>query len=58
MASIDTNSYRILRILRAIRENWTYLEIFIEANSDRDILGGCIIPDEIARRIKDYLGER
>ena len=55
MASIDTDSYRLLRILRAIRENWPYLETFIEANSDRDILGGCILPDEIAKKILNGL---
>ena len=30
MENIDTDSYRLLRILRAIRENWPYLETFDE----------------------------
>ena len=55
MANVDTNRHRLFRILRAIRENWPYLETFIEANSDRDILGGCILPDEIAKKILNGL---
>jgi len=48
---ICTDRHKVIKMERIIKEERPYEQAFVEANEDRDILGGVIAPDEIAQKV-------